>query len=340
MKDMKKDFGVFKIKKLLALALAIAAYAVTMRAQQQAAAAPARGQQPVVNTEIFLAPLDAKIGKIGAPLNISNSPDYDNQPSFTPDGKSILFTSKRDGKQTDIYRYDLAAKAVTQLTHTAESEYSPLVTPDGKTFSVIRVEADGTQRLWRFEMDGSNPRLVLENVKPVGYQCWIDATHVAVYVLGAGRSDPATLQVVDTATGTSKTLDSNIGHTLRIDPESHLLAYVKKLPSGVWQIEETDPAPSPYAYRLLTFLDGPITEDFAFTSSGAVLMSRGMLVLTVGTDLMKYAADSPIGHGYGIGMSPPPPAADFTNGPVKNITRMTVSPDGKWIAFVAEPVTK
>ena len=133
------------------------------------------------DTEIYLASLTTTGDTltIGTPVNISNSPGYDNQPSFTPDGKSVLFTSVRGTRKpdpansaatgSDIYRYDIGAQRLTQLTDTPESEYSPTVTPDGQHFSTIRVEADGTQRLWRFAIDGKNPELVLADVKPVGY---------------------------------------------------------------------------------------------------------------------------------------------------------------------------
>ena len=51
---------------------------------------------PPPDTEIFLAPL-APDGTVGRPVNVSNSPGYDNQPSFTPDGGAMLFTSIRGG---------------------------------------------------------------------------------------------------------------------------------------------------------------------------------------------------------------------------------------------------
>src|SRR5258707_11489719 len=129
---------------------------------------------PPPDTEIYLAPLSMSGGRltVGPPVNITSSPGYDNQPSFAPDGRSVLFTSLRGGAQTDIYRYDIAAGRVARVTNTPESEYSPTVTPDGAHISVIRVEADGTQRLWRFTMDGTEPELVLADVKPVGYHAW------------------------------------------------------------------------------------------------------------------------------------------------------------------------
>ena len=151
------------------------------------------------DTEIFLASLSISGTRvqIGTPANITNDPGYDNQPFFTPDGKSILFTSMRGGGPTDIYRYDLASRAISRVTDTPESEYSPTVTPDGQHISVVRVEADKTQRLWRFTLAGHNPELVLADVKPVGYHAWADGHTLALYVLGS----PATLQLADTQTG-------------------------------------------------------------------------------------------------------------------------------------------
>src|SRR6476660_6727856 len=73
------------------------------------------------DTEIYLSTLTRVDGRlvVGPPLDISNSPGYDNQPSFTPDGTGVLFTSVRGGRKpdpanaaasgSDIYRYDIAS---------------------------------------------------------------------------------------------------------------------------------------------------------------------------------------------------------------------------------------
>jgi dipeptidyl aminopeptidase/acylaminoacyl peptidase len=319
-------------KRLIAVALTVAVGALIppagIRAQQAPAAQP----------DVYLAPLlQPNRGPltIGPLVNISNGPDYDNQPSFLPDSSAVLFSSKRDGKQNDIYRYDIATKALTQLTHTPESEFSPLVTPDGKTFSVVRVEADGTQRLWRFDLDGTNPKLVIANTKQVAYYVWIDPTHVAVYVLVASDA-PSTLQVVDTTTGASKVIDSDIGHTLLIDPKSHLLTYVKKKSNGNWAVEQSDPS-SADTYLVNWNIGAPETEDFAFVSDEMAFISHESRIWLSGLGVTK---NPPPGPSFEFINFTATIAADFTGGPVKNITRLAVSPDGKWIAIVAEPVAK
>ena len=73
---------------------------------------------------------------IGKPVNITARAGYDNQPFFSPDGKSVYYTSNR-GAQTDIYRFDLGPGTSTQITRTPENEYSPTIMPDGKQFVVV-----------------------------------------------------------------------------------------------------------------------------------------------------------------------------------------------------------
>src|SRR5580698_73581 len=111
---------------LLLAGIVIAGFsAVPLDARPQQSKAPA----------VFVAPLDAT--GLGPVVNISNNPGYNNQPAFLPNSKSILFSSNRDGSQTDVYRYDLNSGHLTRLTKTDASEYSPLPTPDGKGLSAV-----------------------------------------------------------------------------------------------------------------------------------------------------------------------------------------------------------
>src|SRR5437870_6844623 len=153
----------------------------------------ASGQTAPPSTEIFVAELHKRDGRlsVGQPVNITNREGYDNQPMFMPDGESVLYTSIREGTLPDIYRYVFRDKSTVQMTKTPEGEYSATPMPGGKFFSVIRVEADQTQRLWKFPFAGGAPSLVLADIKPAGYHAWIDENTLALFVLGR----PATLQL-------------------------------------------------------------------------------------------------------------------------------------------------
>lgn len=295
-------------------------------------ASPAPAAQAPPDTDIYLAPLKVTGAgvEVGAPVNITSSPGYDNQPFFSPDGRSVLFTSMRGpaadsaaaGTQTDIYRYDIAAKRVSQVTSTPESEYSPTITPTG-ALSVIRVELDGqnTQRLWRFSADGRDPRVILENVKPVGYHAWSDQHTVALFVLG----QPATLQVADTRTGVARTIASDIGRSIQRIPGAAAASEIsfvqreragetvrltiKKLNATTGEVSVLTPA-----------VDGSREADTAWTPDGTLLMANGGILYSWRREQPKWKEVVSVAR-----MS------------LSGVTRLAVSPAGDYLAIVASP---
>src|SRR5919112_256218 len=144
------------------LRAAVLLLVASLTAQAQTQTPPQTTPTPPAATEdIFVVDVRAARGKLefGQPANITNRAGYDNQPSFLPDGASLLYTSQREDNQTDIYRYDFKTGQSARLTATPEGEYSPTLMPGGKFFSVIRVESDKTQRLWKFPLAGGEPTL-------------------------------------------------------------------------------------------------------------------------------------------------------------------------------------
>jgi hypothetical protein len=280
---------------------------------------------PPPDTEIFLAPLSTSAGlpSIGQPVNITNSPGYDNQPSFTPDGQQILFTSNRGGTQTDIFRYDIAGRAIARLTDTPESEYSPTVTPDGAHISVIRVEADNTQRLWRFTIDGKQPALVLAGVKPVGYHAWADDHTLALFVLGT----PATLQVADTASGKAEVVVRGIGRSIQKIPGRATISFVEReVPAvrggaPILRIRELEPK-GRHITPLVNAVAGASEADCAWTPDGMLLMAH--------TDML---------YGWKRGDPEWRRVADLAPLGLHGVTRLAVSPKDDRIAFVTQQVT-
>jgi len=296
-----------------------------------------RAPAPPPDTEIFLASLSVSSSAtatpltLGSPVNITSNPGYDNQPSFTPDGRSVLFTSIRGGTQTDIYRYDIAVERVARVTNTPESEYSPTVTPDGAHISVIRVEADGTQRLWRFTIDGAQPELVLADVKPVGYHAWADDHTLALFVLGQPGGTASrfpTLQIADTRTGKADSFVAGINRSIQRIPGGRTISFVQRIPSTqqggmpTLKISELDPASRRVTF-LVNAVAGATEADCAWTPDGMLLM-----------------ADKDVLYGWRRGQADWSRLADLAQLGLHGVSRLAVSPSGDRIALVTEAATR
>ena len=269
------------------------------------------------DTDILLADLtagSAGLPSIGAPTNLTQRPDYDNQPHFLPDGSGLWYTvNDQQSGQADIWRYDFASRRVTRVTQSSpESEYSATPLPDGSGISTIRVEADSLQRLWSFRADGSNGQVILPDIAPVGYHAWVDETTIVMFVLGS----PPTLQRADTRTGRATVITENIGRSIQRIPGTFDVSYVQRHDddtSTVMRLPSDGSAPEAIAEGVSG------GEDHAWTPSRVLLMADGSIVYgrRMGTDEEWTAV------------------ADFTDLHI-SISRLAVSADGSQIAMVAE----
>src|SRR5437867_11603421 len=267
-------------------------------------------------SDIFIVDGKSERGgmRCGPPIKITAFAGYNNQPFFLPDGRSILYTSFRD-KQADIYRYDLQGGATRQVTNTPESEYSPTLMPDGKNISVVRVEADGTQRLWKFPLAGGVPSLILEKTRPVGYHFWIDNHTLALFILGA-NGKPNTLQIVDVATEKAEVIVDNPGRILRRVPHQKKFSFVHKIADQEWSIKAFVLRARTSASLIATL---PGVEDYAWLPSGTLLMAKDSKLFAVVPLTGKTWTE----------------VADFSAASLKGITRIAVNANGDRIALVA-----
>jgi dipeptidyl aminopeptidase/acylaminoacyl peptidase len=278
-----------------------------------AAAQGAGASRPVPpGTDIFVLDVRVRGGELAlsAPVRVTERAGYDNQPAFSPDGRSLYFTSF-EGGQTDILRLDLAARGTAPVTRTAESEYSPTPAPQGGV-SVIRVEADGTQRLWRFHEGGGEPELLLPGIKPVGYHAWQDAGTLVLFVLG----DPSTLQVADLQSGKAETVARGVGRCLRPVPGRRAISFVEKASPGEWWLSEVA-FPGRATRRLARMPQG--VEDYAWLPDGRVLAGQGARLLEL-----------PAGGAHWRQV------ASYEDPALRNITRLAVSPRGDRLALVSD----
>ena len=190
--------------------------------------------------------------------------------------------------------------------------------PDGKTFSTVRGDE---QRLWKFNLDGSDAGLVYAHAGKIGYHAWISPDRLAVYILGAQSSDPSTLQLVDLRTGTAEIIESSIGRSLQMRPGTGTLSFVHK-PRGatLWEIKELNPD-TRKILPLTDTVDG--SEDLTWTP-------KGLMIMGAKSKLFMWLEQED--RWYELG--------DLGSSGVKAITRLAVSPDGKWIAIVSTPPVK
>ena len=224
-------------------------------------------------TDVWLAQVFDVVGggyTVEEPRNLTSRPGYDNQPAFGGDGS--LYFVQQEGVRTDVWRWDRGTDIKTRLTATPnESEYSPTPMPMSQGISMIKVEPDSTQRLWAVDLDGSRPRVLLENVQPVGYHAWFDAENVALFVLG----QPATLQLANVTTGEVRTVAENIGRSLQTVPGRRAISYAQIAADGtstirVWDLD-TDQASD-----LAPSVEGG--EFHAWTPEGLLLQGSGSLI--------------------------------------------------------------
>jgi len=267
----------------------------------------------VPTTDIYLLDMNVKHGKyiFSNAQKISDWKGYNNQPYFTPDGKSIYYVSYR-GKQSDIYMYDIKSKINVQFTNTPEDEYSPKLTPDGKSISVVRVMKDSAQQLWAFPIKGGTPRHLLKGSDSIGYYTWQKN-----FVVTANVPEPMKLEIKDTTGSVNSTVIKNIGRSLQALTNKHCLFVqqtANKKDSINWICLLFNQAQS---VQLVATL--PNSEDF-----------------TLGPKFTLYAGKNGKLYKYRIGKDKEwIEIADFSNTEYKNFYRIAINKKGNKIALVS-----
>lgn len=243
--------------------------------------------------------------------NITNSPGYDNQPYFLPDGESLLYSSDDGFGQTDVYRYNFSSRSERRLTFTPGSEYSPTITPDGKFFSCIILERNGDQFLWKYPLQGAVPQK-LTTVNPIGYHCWISPELIGVFVVG----EPNTLEVVNLGLDNADQIAKSPGTTLAMIPgQDGLMSYVDISEEKSWSIKN---------YNTVTKESKEIikamkkSQYYAWTPNGILLTGDGKR-------LYKFDPESDTDWVE---------LANLTDYGIADFSRIVVSPNGDLLAVV------
>ncbi|MCB1009661.1 MAG: protein kinase [Acidobacteria bacterium] len=96
---------------------------------------------------------------------LTEGPFSDRQPVYSPDSRSILFTSDRGGN-LDIWRLDRASGELRRLTDHEASDWDPALSPDGRRLA-FSSNRSGRFQIWIADAEGVSPRQLtnLENAQ-------------------------------------------------------------------------------------------------------------------------------------------------------------------------------
>ncbi len=135
-------------------------------------------------TEIFSSSLDGSDLK-----RLTDSPGYDAECSYSPDGKQILFVSDRDG-DPDIFLMDADGANTRQLTNQPGYDGGPFFSPDGKwiAYRTDRAEKEMLQ-IHVMRADGSGD-IALTIGKGVHWAPFWHPTQPWLAWTGADHSNP------------------------------------------------------------------------------------------------------------------------------------------------------
>lgn len=97
-------------------------------------------------------------GEAEPPRWLTRGSGIDRQPSYSPDGSSIIFSSTRSG-DLDLWQLSVTTGEVRRLTDDGANDWDPAFTPDGKSI-LWSSDRSGNYEIWMADDDGSRARQV------------------------------------------------------------------------------------------------------------------------------------------------------------------------------------
>ncbi|MBT0586130.1 TolB family protein [Alteromonas oceanisediminis] len=272
------------------------------------------------HTDIFLFDLISTKEDVSLrnPRNITQRKGYDNQPKFTPNSDTLVF-SRGDEYQTDVYEYVLSSGEINQLTDSPETEFSPTPSPDNQSIAFVS-DRNGSVFLGR-RNDLNNPVWALadtDNREPIGYFAWDHSNDNFFYWSRYGYS----VTLVNQRTGMYHFVAGNTPpSTPHLIPNSDNFSFVhRQLNEQVW-IKALDPATK--AVRPLVQITGP-NMNYAWAPDGTIFMIQNNVLMRIAPSAQNDWQR----------------VADLTTFNIKDAARLAVSPDGEKLAVVGTSLSR
>ncbi len=150
------------------------------------------------NREIYVMNTDGS-----NPVQITNNPANDYEPSWSPDGKKIAFTSNRTGNH-EIYVMNADGSNPVNITNNLAADWCPSWSPDGNKIAFTS-DRTGNHEIYVMNSDGTNPKRLTNSPADDDYQpSWSPdgnkiafasgrATWTDIFVMNADGSNPVNI---------------------------------------------------------------------------------------------------------------------------------------------------
>ena len=117
------------------------------------------------NREIYV--LDAREGTV---RRLTDNPEVDTQPVWSPNGDKIAFSSRRDGNN-EIYLMNPDGSGLVNLTNDPGSDRYPAWSPDGQLIA-FTTDRDGNPEIYTMQIDGSEVMNLTQNPSEDSQPVW------------------------------------------------------------------------------------------------------------------------------------------------------------------------
>ncbi|OZV68077.1 nuclear transport factor 2 family protein [Winogradskyella aurantia] len=269
------------------------------------------------DTEVVLFDLNIENGSIELSNfeNISNNSGYDNQPSFLNDNR-LFYASTRNG-QTDIAQYFIKYSSKIWVNFTESSEYSPLNIPNKNEVSAVRLDKDGKQGLYAYDLSTGESYALIEDLI-VAYYVWYDENTIVSAVI---EDDMLNLYITDLRSSKNRKYATNVGRSIHRIPGSDLVSFISKSNPNQWQIKSLNPATGSVRTIANTIED---VEDMCWLNPKTLLSGKKNTLYKLTLQKDNYWKTVENLSSFGI----------------FNITRITVNPVFNKLAMAVELVTE
>jgi Tol biopolymer transport system component len=143
-------------------------------------------------------------------VRLTDHAAVDYQPAWSPDGRSVAFTSVRDGHQ-EIYLMRPDGSGIVQLTRGSAHNSEPSWSPDGRRI-LFRSERDSAPQLYVMNADGSDQRPLTRGAGRYTGGTWSpDRRRIAYSSMSDGHLDIHVMSA--DGTGSTQLTTTTTGHT-------------------------------------------------------------------------------------------------------------------------------